>query len=510
METTPRAPCLYCRLSYAPDGSLEKVERQEADGRLLGSRLGWPDFCCVYVDNSRSAWQRNRVRPDWDRMLLTLDATGARLVPHDPKANHVHDGIMTYHGDRLIRQPYDLELLLNLADQRHVPLASVSGVRNLASPDDRFILRIEAAQACRESDNISRRTRRGHLARAQKKGLNVQGGKRPFAFGVPTGRTRIKTDPQTGGETRVEILDYNKVRAGEAKYAADAAERLLAGQSAAGVIRWLNEDVKVTTTEGNPWSTRTLWGMLLSPRMAGLIERDGVLYEASWDAILPEETRQDLIALHERNREETPNPGPARKHLLSGILECGECGSKESRTKPYGGKGRKYPSKVYYCRSCYRFARSIEMLDAYVEGRTLRVLRSRSFLAELKARTEAGSPRIGEQIAELERRKADLAQRIENAADDPDLDPVLAMKSVAGFDRKITELRGQLAMTAELRLLTRMAGIDRAAWAAAPVDTRSATIRALFRIVVSPTARRGPGFDPASVTITRRLLVKQE
>jgi hypothetical protein len=70
----------------------------------MGQRLNWPEFCCVYVDNSRSAWQRNRKRPDWDRMLCAFDATGRHLIPHDPKANHHHDGIMTYHGDRLIRR----------------------------------------------------------------------------------------------------------------------------------------------------------------------------------------------------------------------------------------------------------------------------------------------------------------------------------------------------------------------------------------------------------------------
>lgn len=35
----PQKAAIYCRLSYAPDGSLEKVEQQEADCRDLAMRL---------------------------------------------------------------------------------------------------------------------------------------------------------------------------------------------------------------------------------------------------------------------------------------------------------------------------------------------------------------------------------------------------------------------------------------------------------------------------------------
>ena len=78
------------------------------------------------------------------------------------------DAIIVYHGDRLMRQPYDLEKLLSVAESKGIRLASPSGVRDLDSPDDRFILRIEVAQACRESDNTSRRVIRALKARAEK------------------------------------------------------------------------------------------------------------------------------------------------------------------------------------------------------------------------------------------------------------------------------------------------------------------------------------------------------
>ncbi|MCI3277455.1 recombinase family protein [Streptomyces cylindrosporus] len=508
MLLTPQRPCFYARLSYAPDGTLEKVERQQEDGEATRGRLNWPEFCCVYIDNSRSAWQRNRKRPDWERMLVTFDATGQTFIPSDPKANHHHDGIMVYHGDRLIRQPYDLELLLRLADQRQIPLASVSGVRNLASEDDRFVLRIEAAQACRESANLSRRRTNGYKKDVVRHGTSQQGGKRPYGWGEPTGRFKTRRDKETGESYEVEILDYDKPVPEETKHLAEAAARLLAGASMNGALRYMNS--VSTTTEGNPWESRVLWSVLTSPRISGLIEVDGVLYEAVWDEVIPEEDRQALIALREQHRKENPNPGPARVHLLPGALKCGRCDGTTWRSKPMGGKGRnKKPGynayRVYHCKQC-NVARNVEHLDAYVTGRVLRLLNSPRFLRELQSAGTDGSPDVAAKIAALETRKAQTKQQIEELADHPDVDPALALLSLASFDKKIGELRNQMALTSRQRLLTRMVGISKDDWDVEPIDVRADTVRSLFEVVVLPTQKRGPGFDPASVNMLRKPL----
>ncbi|MET7776246.1 recombinase family protein [Streptomyces mirabilis] len=508
MLLIPRRPCLYTRLSYAPDGSLEKVERQEEDGRATAARLHWPDFCCVYVDNSRSAWQRNRKRPDWERMLMTFDATGQTLIPSDPKANHHHDGIMVYHGDRLIRQPYDLELLLRLADQRQIPLASVSGVRDLSSEDDRFVLRIEAAQACRESANLSRRRKRGYKGGVEKRGHGQQGGKRPFGFGAPTGKTRTKRDPDTGEETEVPVLDYNKPVPEEAKHLAEVAKRILAGLSAAGGVRYLNS-VSVTT-EGGAWASRAMWSVLTAPRIAGLIEHEGVLHKAAWDPIISPAQRDALIALHDQRRREVPNPGPARVHLLPGALKCGRCGCTSWRNKPMGGKNRNTKAgynayRVYHCREC-NLARNVEHLDAYVTGRVLRLLSSKRFLSELQAAATEGAPELAAEITALEIRKKTTKAQLETLADNPDVDPALALMAMASFDKKIDELRSRLALTSRQRLLSTMVGISKKDWDAKPVDVRHQVVAGLFVVEVLPAVRRGPGFDPESVKLHRTSL----
>lgn len=490
----PQRAGVYCRLSYAPDGSLEKVEQQESDCRELAVRLRWPiSEQHIYLDNSRSAWQRNRKRPRWDAMLAAIEAGEI-------------DSIIVYHGDRLIRQPYDLELLLNIAREKGIRLASPSGTRDLDSADDRFILRIEAAQACRESDNISRRQKRGWRSRVTKKGRAQSAGRRPYGWGAPTGRTRIKVDRVTGEETEVPVLDYNAVVSEEAAHLREAAVRLLAGLSVAGAVRYLNS--VGTTTQGNPWTSRVVRSALTSPRIVGMIELDGVLHDAAWDPVISLEQWEGLKALFTRNKETSPNPGPARVHLLSGVAECGPCDGGCIRTKPMGGRKRPKTEDrgvVYHCRICNKVARNARLLDAYVEGRVLALLADPRFLDELHA-PDGSEPSISAEIAALEDRKALVTQQLEQLADHPTLDAGLAVQALGSFDAKIAQLRARLATTAEHRLLTRMVGITREQWAAEPIDIRTATVRALFRIIILPSVRRGPGFDPDRVQLIRRTL----
>lgn len=519
----PQRPCLYARLSYAPDGSLEKVERQEADGRAQAARLHWPDFCCVYIDNGLSAWQRNRKRPDWDRMLCTMDATGTRLIAGDPKADHVHDGIMTYHGDRLIRQPYDLEILLNLAHERDLPVASVTGVRNLNNADDRFILRIEAAQACRQSDDTSRRVRRGIKDVMTGKGGKLParsrpGGRRAFGWGLPTGGTRIKVNKRTGERTEVLIRDPDKTIPEETELLADCAEKMLAGMGKLAGVRWMNE--RCLTSEGNPWSQSTLSRSLTSWRMAGLVEYEGTLYKAAWDEVISLEQLLDLRLMFEESAEKHGYHGCSRKYLLSGNGVCVTCHNTDKSpkasarctvpfrlckarhvtlsTKPIRGK------RLYYCRACGK-GRNLAYFDAYVEGRTVRLLSDPRLAEELHAVSDGQNTSVRQEIGDLERRRRALKKQVKEAADHPDVDPVLAMQAIASYDRKLAKLRGQLTTARDHARLEQMLGITPEAWAAEHVDIRAAIVAMLWNVVMLP-AKQGRGFDTSSVQMWRRHL----
>src|SRR5262249_41246658 len=154
------------------------------------------------------------------------------------------NALLIYHGDRLIRQPFDLELLLNLAEAKGVRLASPTGVRDLSNADDRFILRIEAAMACRESDNTSRRMKMGNQRR-RRAGISNSGGQGGRLFGF-----------RTDGIAQVphEIAIVREVFA-----------RALTGEG----IRYIASDLRargITTTAGKPMHPLAVRRMLANPR----------------------------------------------------------------------------------------------------------------------------------------------------------------------------------------------------------------------------------------------------
>src|SRR5690606_32817517 len=276
-------------------GDTTKVDDQERICRDVAQSRGWTVRDeLVFKDNSRSAWQRNRKRPGWDAMLDNIERGQVQAI-------------VVYHGDRLIRQPYDLEKLLNISDSKGVRLASPTGTRDLDNADDRFVLRIEAAQACRESDNISRRTKNGHRRRREI-GLVRSGGRggRPYGFA---------TDGVTHVPEEVAVLR-------------ELAERVLAGEKTNVICRELNERGLRTVTGGR-WQHGSVKKMLLRPRLAGLMP-DGVS-KAAWEPVLEREVWESVKAVLEGKAAAFSYATNARRYLLSGIALCGTCA--------WGGRG---------------------------------------------------------------------------------------------------------------------------------------------------------------------------
>jgi hypothetical protein len=77
---------IYCRISRARDEDQTGVDRQERLCREVAERLGLviaPGG--VFVDNNRSAWQRNRNRPGWNAFDSAMGvASPAQEEPREP------------------------------------------------------------------------------------------------------------------------------------------------------------------------------------------------------------------------------------------------------------------------------------------------------------------------------------------------------------------------------------------------------------------------------------------
>lgn len=442
---------IYARISHVNDDSRIGVDRQEADARALAAARGW-HVAAVHVDNNRSAWRRNRKRPGWDALL---DDIQQRRV----------SSVIVAHPDRLIRQPRDLEDLLDLAAGTGVQLVSAGGDRDLSKPDDVFILRVEIAHACRSSDDTSRRVRRGHQAAA------AEG--RP---GGGTGRHRPY------GYQRDQLTVVPAERA----VVRDTAARVLAGETLGSIVRDLNSR-KVPTVSGASWSVTALRGILTAPRTAGLREHQRqIVGPAAWPALLDRTTWETV-------RSTVTRPAPAghtnrHRHLLSGLIACAHCPGQTLQAR-----GGQIPG--YACQQCHnRIAR--HLLDQHVTDDILRRLNTPAVLDALTPGPTPEDAADRELVAECERRADRILDEWEATGASADW----ARRKVAQIHAERDAALQRLAARARRTVLAGLDGITLDDWKALPLPVRRAVVAELLPdLTVSRTTRRGRGLDPDRV-----------
>ncbi|TCJ35908.1 recombinase family protein [Parafrankia sp. BMG5.11] len=292
---------IYCRISHIRDDDQTGVDRQREIAREVADRLGLvvsPDH--VFIDPNRSAWQRNRKRPGWDRLL---DIARKRKIRH----------VIAYHPDRLMRQPRDLEELLTIADDHNITLHGQANRRDLSDPDDRFFLRIEVAHACRSSDDASRRIKDARLEEASE-GKPRYGGRRTYGYDG----TGMQIVPKEALLIKVIFRLF------------------LAGMSPYKIADVLCQHGR--TRKGTPWIPASVRDVLKNPYLAGLRKFHGeIIGEGQWPAIISrgvwEEAQERLSyrAAHFTVRAEN-------FYLLRGLIMCDRCTVRMAGT----GRGRYY------------------------------------------------------------------------------------------------------------------------------------------------------------------------
>lgn len=459
---------IYCRISLARHGDTVKVDDQERLCRKVAEQRGWTvaDHH-VFKDNSVSAWQHGVRRPGWESMLAAVEQ--GQL-----------DAIIVYHGDRLIRAPFDLEVLLNLARDRGIRLASPVGERSLDNTDDQFILRIEAAAQHREVAATSRRLR-AHFDRQAEKGIVRLGGRGGRAFGFePDGRT---------------------VRQSDAAMIREAAERVLAGEGVGAICRDLTAR-GFRTSAGNGWDHGALRKLLLRPRIAGLLPESRGMRPAAWPEILDRQTWEAVRSVLLHKAEGFAYATNLRRYLLSGLALCGPCGESlairhTTRSESLRGYGCINPACVR------KVHRNVRHLDAYVEGHVVEMLAD----TRLRARMQPAAP-AGQvvKLATLEERRDGLLAAF---AEDDEVGAEVIRGTIGPLNRRIEALRVEVASARTAHALDDFWGVDLAGWrrvGAAPggLARQRAVVAALLRVTVHPSGRRGPGFDPSSVEVSPR------
>lgn len=281
----------YCRISSDPTGREAGVERQHVDTDKIAADRSWTLVERV-VDNDRSASRyAKRAREGWTRIMEMIEAGEV-------------DAVVAYDLDRLIRQPKELERLIDAAE-RGLQVVTANGSIDLATGGGRMVARTLCNVAAMEADRVSERMK----SKLRHDALNGKAHwvRRPFGYN----------------------LDGTVVPA-EAKWFETMVGWIVDdGISATKVAQRLNQ-AGVVQASGVLWQSAGVKFLVTSPRNIGKRTYHGeIVGDASWPALIDEDRWRaacGALAL----RSDSPKGG--RRSLLTGMVRCGKCGCSMIRT----------------------------------------------------------------------------------------------------------------------------------------------------------------------------------
>src|SRR5699024_10840960 len=167
MRQTSHAPVravIYLRISQDREMDGLAIDRQRADCERIAKDRGW-QVLKEYVDQSKSATDKTKVRPAYDEMVRDYEAGS-------------FDAIVCYDLDRLTRQPRQLEDCIDAAEDNGLRLVTANGEADLNTDGGRLYARVKAALARGEVERKSARQSAAHVQRASQG--RPPNGVRPF------------------------------------------------------------------------------------------------------------------------------------------------------------------------------------------------------------------------------------------------------------------------------------------------------------------------------------------
>lgn len=310
---------VYVRISDDPEGTERGVDRQEADCRAYAAAHGW-EVAAVFRENDTSAFkQRTITLPSGERVRRVIRPQFRAMLKR--LADGQAQVMVAYDLDRAVRDPRDLEDLIDAKVLGGFGVCSVTGSLRLDTDSDVAMARVLVAMANKSSADTARRVARAAKQQAIEGAWH--GGRVPFGYRAESGVLVI--DPVTG------------------PLVVEAMQRVLAGDSLYRIRKDWNER-GVLTTHGCAWSDRTLKLMLRNPSNKGVREYRPVLpdgsrakssqmqVEAAWPAIVDEDTWQqvsDVLDARKKARNfHQPGSGVAKRmYPFSGLIRCSKCGT---------------------------------------------------------------------------------------------------------------------------------------------------------------------------------------
>lgn len=515
----PVRTAIYLRISQDREMDGLAIERQREDCEREARYRRW-EVVETYVDQSKSATDKTKVRPAYDQMVADWEA--GRF-----------DAIVCWDLDRLTRQPRQLEDWIDAAEDRGLKLVTASGDLDLTDDRGRTFARVVLAFAKGEVDRKSARQRRAQMQRA------AQGrppkGVRPLGYSVD-GEVRKREAKAVqaiyeafhGGAS---LRGIARALSGIVEADADKAQQVKGVPKIQRHTRTLAiERNRRRETEGlppkevpedSPWPESTVLGILRNPRYAGysvytdvrdrrnavtanakkkavleaqkgepvlavrgkrrewrefiVKDEDGQPVKGQWEPLVSVELWEGVQAILDSEERVTNRVGTHRRHLGSGLYLCGLC------DEPVRGATRGYRCKHGHIN------RTGPDIDNFVRKAVAKRLAKPDALSSVPA---TDSPRLAGLLAEIDEQRAKI-KRAERDYDDGFLEAADLKRNRERANEAITRLE------AEVRSLPRgavnvpvLAAEDPArAFLDGDLNTQRATIETLVTVRLFPMPR---------------------
>lgn len=461
--------------ALTPDEAKERerkgVLKQKADVTKLRDNL-YPGRPIVwYEDNNLSAFKRNVKRKDFEKMVndLAVPAIG---------------GVLAYDIDRVYRQPRDLERVIDCYDKPGCELVfhTLSGQNfDLTTPDGRFSARIMVSVANKSSEDMSRRLKR----EMERKALagEMTGGHRPFGW---------KEDRRTRDPQEAKLLDTMM-------------DMILDGDSVSTVTDWLKDQGVVGRT-GKPFVRSSVLRILVNPRNAGirvfrgetLKDDEGEYIKGPWDALWTVDqwraVTETINGRRQANRTKTGRQNTVRS-ILSGILRCGECGTRMVAAN----SSQKYPK--YRCAKDAGGCGNITISRPHSEDAVRGLVSDVLLAASAQKETEAESPKWekAEELAELEAEFEEL-QRMWKSNEIKTTTYVVAREKLEG---ELDQLRGERAVALARPVKAPSVEVIKNGWEKLSIERQREVILSVLSAVMVAKGKgynKGGGIDHGRLT----------
>ncbi|MDO5501422.1 MAG: recombinase family protein, partial [Propionibacteriaceae bacterium] len=519
--TGPRRAAIYLRISQDREMEGLAIDRQLEDCEGLAASEGWT-VVKTYVDQSKTATDATKVRPDYDRMV------------EDYKAG-AFTAVVCYDLDRFTRQPRQLEDWVDAARFRGLLLKSVAGDVDLTTENGLITAGIKVQLARAE---VMRKSKRQSAAQRQRAQLGkAPKGMRPLGYAVSG-----EVIPDEADAVRAIYAAFTRTEAPESLR---SLARALSGlQDVEGItprpkhthlVSIEREDArKARAVKDNqpyefdperikpdgPWSPSTVLGVLRNPRYAGMSTYTPKEYQADgnrrrtwraqilrddagepirgrWDAIVDDETwwrAQEL--LDDADRVTNTSGSTKRKHLGSGLYRCGAvveidgtvCGKKVT------GAPRGY-------RCAGHVMRTGPAIDEYVTDRIVeRLSQPDALRVEHQVEGGPGVAGINAKISELRAR----VRETENQFDNEEIEARDLQRIRGKAEARIQELEAERLLLGRTGALAPILGVDDPAEAFlnGTLELRRQVIDILATVTLYPQPRGRKGVDEASIDVS--------